>query len=195
VSDLPPEIAGGTVGVFAFGDPDDRWVLTRPIWNQFSYHVTNVTSAGQVPAVEDDSWMVEGVNSYRQNVQGRGIFNVPDLEVSLEATDACAEASVILSAVVSNAGSRGVPPGVTIEFHRLAPEPAGLVGTAATTSVLLPGGTERVTVTVADIPFETELEFEVRVDPPAGADDPGAVVECDETDNQARATATCDPIG
>jgi hypothetical protein len=195
VGALPPEIAAGTVGVFAFGDPDDRWVLTRPIWNQFSYHVTNVTSTGQVPAVEDDSWTVAGVNSYRQNVQGRGIFNVPDLEVSLEATDACAEASVLLSAVVANAGSRGVPPGVAVEFHRLSPAPAELVATAETTGVLLPGGTERITVTIADIPFETELEFEVRVDPAAGADDPGAVVECDETDNQARATASCDPIG
>jgi hypothetical protein len=195
VSELPPEIAQGTAGVFAFGDPDDRWVLTRPIWNQYSYHVTNVSSAGQVPAIEDDSWTVPGVNSYRQNVQGRGIFNVPDLEVTLEATDACAEASVILSAVVENAGSRGVPPGVTLEFHRVAPDPAGLVAAAVTAGVLLPGGSERVTVTVTDIPFETDLEFEVRVDPAAGVGDPGAVAECDETDNQARATASCDPIG
>jgi hypothetical protein len=34
---------GGTPGVRVYGDANDRWVRTRPVWNQFSNHVTNFT--------------------------------------------------------------------------------------------------------------------------------------------------------
>jgi hypothetical protein len=194
VADLPADIATGTNGVYSFGDPGDRWVLTRPIWNQYSYHVSNISAAGVVPAVEEDNWTVDGLNNYRQNVQGRGIFNAPNLAVSLEATEACAQAAVRLSAVVTNAGSRGIEAGVTLEFHRLAPLPEELVATATTTAPLLPGGSERLTVTIEDVPNDTDLEFEVRVDP-APEGESGLVAECDEDDNDARAAARCEPIG
>lgn len=194
ISDLPDDIATGTNGVFSFGDPGDRWVLTRPIWNQFSYHVTNVSAAGVVPGMEENNWTVDGLNNYRQNVQGRGIFNAPDLEVSLVATEACSENAVRLSAVIVNAGSRGIAAGVPLEFHRLLPLPEELLSTASTTAPLLPGGNERLTVTVSGIPSDTDLEFEVRVDP-ALEGEPGLVAECDEDNNNARATARCEPIG
>jgi len=147
-----------------------------------------------VPAVEEDNWTVAGLNNYRQNVQGRGIFNAPDLEVSLEATEACAEGTVRLSAVIVNAGSRGVAAGVTVEFHRIAPAPETLIATSTTSAPLLPGGSERITVAVPEIEVDIDYEFEVRVDP-ASDDDVGLVAECDEDDNEAQATARCAPIG
>jgi hypothetical protein len=191
VGDLPAEYASGTRGVFVYGDAFDSWVPTRPIWNQYSYHVTNVGPTGNVPATEADNWTTPGLNNYRQNVQGRGIFNAPDLEVSLEAAGMCADRAILLSAVVTNAGSRGVPAGVAITFVRTDVTPEEVVGTAATESPLLPGGSERVTVTASDVPADTDLSFEVRVDPPGDVGDPGAVVECDEEDNVATATDRC----
>lgn len=191
VADLPAEYARGTKGVFVYGDPGDRWVGTRPIWNQYSYHVTNVGPAGEVPATELDNWSVSGLNNYRQNVQGSGIFNAPDLQVTLEAAAACADRTLRLSAVVRNAGSRGVPAGVLVEFRRTAPAPEETVGTAATTTPLLPGGSERVTVIVADVPLDVDLAYEVLVDGAGGAGSPGAVVECLEDNNRAEDDGRC----
>ncbi|MBN1772626.1 MAG: hypothetical protein JXB32_15255, partial [Deltaproteobacteria bacterium] len=132
-----------------------------------------------------------GLNNYRQNVQGSGIFNAPDLEATLEAAATCADRTLRLSAVVRNAGSRGVPAGVTVEFRRTAPAPEETVGSAATTRPLLPGGSERVTVTVTDVPQDVDLAFEVLVDGAGGAAEPGAVIECDEENNRAEDDARC----
>lgn len=191
VADLPADIATGTHGVFVYGDARDRWVPTRPIWNQYSYHVTNVGPSGDVPATEMDNWTTPGLNNYRQNVQGRGIFNAPDLEVTLEAAGMCASGAIALSAVVRNAGSRGVPAGVELVFYRIDMPPAVEVGRATTTGPMLPGGSERVTVTVADVPTDVDLIFEVRVDPASGTPPVSAIAECDEEDNTATATDSC----
>lgn len=189
VASLPPEIATGTSGVFVFGDEFDRWVPTRPIWNQYSYHVTNVTASGDVPAREADNWSTPGLNNYRQNVQGGLIANAPDLEVALEAAGRCATSEIRLSAVIRNAGSRGVPPGVEVLFVRTDVAPEVVVAATATASALLPGGSERITVTASEIPTDVDLVFEVRVD---GAD---AATECDESDNTATATDRCPGFG
>jgi len=183
-SALPPEFANGTTGVFSVGDAMDRWVPTRPIWNQYSYHVTNVDVNGRVPATEPNNWSFPGLNNYRQNVQGAGIYNAPDLVAELDT--ACGGEGVTLSAVVSNRGSRGVAPGVVAEFYRVQPAPEQLVGTAMTTAPLLPGGSERVTVT-AEAPGDVDLRFEVRVRLPSEV----TPRECDETNNSAAADVRC----
>lgn len=58
----------------------DNWVPTRPIWNQHSYHVTNVEVNGVVPLREDPSWISS--NTYRTNAQGRLPNCAPDLVVA-----------------------------------------------------------------------------------------------------------------
>lgn len=189
VGDLPADIATGTSGVYAFGDPADRWVRTRPIWNQFAYHVTNVTDRGVVPMTEPDNWSVEGLNNYRQNVQGAGVFNAPNLVVTLEATAACARDEIRLSAVVTNIGSRGIAAGVPVQIVQTSPAPEVVILDAATTGPLLPGQSERITGVAADVPEDTDLLYEVRVD---GAD---AAAECVEDDNTATATERCPGLG
>ncbi|MBX3272349.1 MAG: VCBS repeat-containing protein [Sandaracinaceae bacterium] len=178
--------AVGTSGIYVYGDPNDRWVRTRPIWNQHTYHVTNVGDRGEVPRVELDNWTQPGLNNYRQNVQGAGVFNAPNLRVELSVVGVCAERAVRLSALVRNVGARGVPPGVVVTFRRTAPAPAAELGTATTTSALLPGASERVTITVTDIEVDTDLAFEVHVDGAAVS-----VVECDDTDNTDTGEERC----
>jgi hypothetical protein len=51
-------------------DIEDRWVPTRRIWNQHTYHVTNVREDGIVPDVEPKSWTL--LNTFRTNVQAEG---------------------------------------------------------------------------------------------------------------------------
>ncbi len=59
---------GLTQGIFVLRDPMDRWVPSRGLWNQHSYHITNVNDDLSVPAHESNNW--ETYNNYRQNVQG-----------------------------------------------------------------------------------------------------------------------------
>jgi hypothetical protein len=48
-------------------DVDDRWIQARRIWNQHTYHVTNVREDGTIPQHEPPSWQL--LNTYRTNAQ------------------------------------------------------------------------------------------------------------------------------
>ncbi len=48
-------------------DVEDRWIQARRIWNQHTYHVSNVREDGTIPAVEPKSWSL--LNTYRTNAQ------------------------------------------------------------------------------------------------------------------------------
>jgi hypothetical protein len=48
-------------------DVEDRWVQARRIWNQHTYHVTNVREDGTIPQFEKPSWT--NLNTYRTNAQ------------------------------------------------------------------------------------------------------------------------------
>ena len=51
-------------------DIEDRWIQARRIWNQHTYHVTNVREDGTIPQFEPPSW--EALNTYRTNAQIEG---------------------------------------------------------------------------------------------------------------------------
>jgi len=51
-------------------DQQDRWIQARRIWNQHTYHVTNVREDGTIPMIEKHSW--EDLNTYRTNAQIEG---------------------------------------------------------------------------------------------------------------------------
>jgi hypothetical protein len=66
---------GVTQGVFVFKDPMNRWMPSRPLWNQHTYHITNINDDGSIPASEPPNWT--HYNNYRQNVQGKISIPVP----------------------------------------------------------------------------------------------------------------------
>ena len=179
-----PGWSGARRGVFVYGDARNQWVRTRRIWNQHAYHVTNVTPTGAIPATETPNWTVPGLNNYRQNAQGEGVFNAPDLRVlALEVSLAACPISARLRARVSNEGSLGVGAGVPVAFYRGATATASaLLGVVTTTVPLLPGAS---TVVELDAPLEGDAPYAflaVVDDDGAGA---GTVTECDEGDNAA----------
>ncbi|MEM6990359.1 MAG: hypothetical protein AAF721_07680 [Myxococcota bacterium] len=49
------------------GDPANRWVSARRIWNQHTYHVTNIGENGRVPTPEPHHWT--RTNTFRTNAQ------------------------------------------------------------------------------------------------------------------------------
>ena len=59
-------------GIRAFRDANNSWVSARGIWNQHTYHVTNVNDDGSIPRAEQNSWQAH--NTYRANV-GRRLFS------------------------------------------------------------------------------------------------------------------------
>src|SRR5262249_277973 len=65
-SDFSSGLTGDT-GVIVFSDIANKWPRTRRIWNQHSYHVTNVTETGSIPRTETPNWLVPGLNNFRVN--------------------------------------------------------------------------------------------------------------------------------
>ncbi len=56
--------------VQVYRDADDRWIQPRRIWNQHTYHVTNVREDGTIPQFEPRHW--ERLNTFRTNAQIEG---------------------------------------------------------------------------------------------------------------------------
>ncbi len=57
-------------GIFVVESSSNDWTATRQIWNQHSYHITNINDDGTIPRVELNSW--ELYNNYRRNQQVTG---------------------------------------------------------------------------------------------------------------------------
>ena len=80
-NDGSAEILVGAVGpgfaLQAIRDVDDRWIPARRIWNQHTYHVTNVREDGTIPQFEPPHW--ESLNTFRTQAQiGVGGVCKPD---------------------------------------------------------------------------------------------------------------------
>jgi hypothetical protein len=170
-------------GIYVFGSQSQSWVRTRRIWNQHTYHITNVDESGAVPAVEPSNWLVPGLDNFRQNKQPGGEFAAPDLVVSV--FPACA-GEYGLFARVRNIGQAAVPPGVVVGFYLGDPQQGNLLGQGTTTQQLFALGSEDIFLPLAD--------------PPAGlvvavVDDgspPHTWVECRTDNNESAATdPTC----
>lgn len=171
-------------GLYVYGDQFDRWVGTRRVWTSHTYHVTNANSAGNFPESEVDNWTQPSLNNYRQNVQGEGAFNAPDLAVELTAALAeCSQGRLRIVARVRNQGALGVAAGVPVSLHAGEDAQGALIGTQTTQTRLLPGQQTELEW-VLDFPIGSDaLALFVTVD---GEDGVGSrVAECDESNNHA----------
>lgn len=159
-------------GLHVYGAAD--WVPTRRIWNQHTYHVTNVRDDGTIPAREQPSW--PAYNGYRQNRLTQGCeFARPDLVPSF-VRRADGASDITLTARIGNAGGRPVPAGVSVSFYDGQPGAGGTLIQAATTAAPVPPGSFADVAIV--VPSTTEaLPLWVV------ADDPATVDESDETNN------------
>ncbi|MGR9106365.1 MAG: MopE-related protein [Gammaproteobacteria bacterium] len=66
---IPPPL---TRGLFVIEDANDSWVRARRIWNQHTYHITNICEDGSIPLHEQANWLVPGLNNFRMNGFERG---------------------------------------------------------------------------------------------------------------------------
>lgn len=154
-------------GVRVFRSMDDNWVVTRRVWNQHAYSVTNIEEDGTVPRRPARNWTVPGLNNFRQNKQPGLEFAAADAIVSV--TGACVNDGVSYRITVRNIGEATLPAGVRVE---LVVDPMGVPQTLVsfTTSRSL-GPTQAETFA-----YSTTLNFGAQ--PVIARVLPGAVREC-----------------
>jgi hypothetical protein len=173
-------------GIFVFGDANDSWVATRPLWNQHTYHITNIDDDGTIPVVEQDNWLyppADPFNNYRQNLLTEASpLIAPDLTVSfLRLDDSECPEGVGLVARIGNGGANVVGAQVNVAFYDGDPDAGGiLLGVAQTTQNLNPGQFEDIALVVTPPLDGSHMICAVVDDDGTGA---GAVSECDETNN------------
>jgi hypothetical protein len=139
-------------GIQVIGEPEDRWISARRIWNQHAYHITNVLESGLVPSVEVPNWLSYGgrsYNTYRSNLPPLG--NVaPDLTVAgvqvsspdVSCGDALSDELRIVARVV-NRGDLRVGAQVPVRF---ASELGATIGVRELGTSLEPGAETFVTL-------------------------------------------------
>ena len=181
------------VGLKALKSPSDKWVNTRSVWNEHTYHVTNVNLDGTLPFPETHSWDPGQSNSFRQNVQGQGQFSAPDLsacEVTVDMTQ-CAAGGATTSAIVYNGGALVAAAGVTVDFYAVLQDGSSAhIGTAATTRALKPGDSEKVSVQWPAPPQNQGVTVKAVVD------EKQVIGDCHLNNNTALSTAVrCSPLG
>jgi hypothetical protein len=133
-------------GLRVYGDVQDNWVPTRTIWNQHSYHLTNVDNDGRVPYPEAASW--RGTNTYRTNEQGTGLGPAraaPDAAAGMIRTQPRCPGRLLVGVWVENRGAIQLPFGTSVGFYDGTPSPANpAFATGLTTRTLAPGEAELV---------------------------------------------------
>jgi uncharacterized repeat protein (TIGR01451 family) len=152
------------------------WTGSRPIWNEYAYHVTNVQLDGTVPSPESPSWQAQ--NTYRANLQEpRQPQKLPNATLGLPRVAATTPAGIPVTLRVGNGGRAALPRGLKVRLYGGSnPQTSPVVGEGATSRALAPGEWEDVVVVW-------------RQAGPAGApgsavvDPTSALAECDEADN------------
>ena len=189
-------------GIQVWGDAADRWVPTRRIWNEHTYHITNVEEDGRLPVRERPNWLVAGFNNFRQNLPDFSPFAAPDLTVeSVRADRTSCPDTLLVYARVCNRGDVRVGSGVRVRFY-LGSEPSAATEMAcspvATAGVLHSDRCETLLCRWDDPPIEPEAG---RITVCADDDDgdcagAGANNECHEDNNSlVSPDLSCSPLG
>lgn len=107
----------GNTGITVLEGTNDDWMPTRSIWNQHSYHITNINDDGTVPQHEQPSWLTH--NTYRLNTFiDRNVHDRYDLTLGkLTLTDHGVGQPMSLSARIGNAGTLASNVSV-VEFYK-----------------------------------------------------------------------------
>ena len=148
----------GKSGLRIWQDAEDNWVRTRRVWNQHSYHVTNISEEGIVPVNEPANWTIGSLNNYRQNVQPLGLFDAPDLVVRdlRVGADLCGLTGRLdVYLLLGNDGALGVPDGVGYSVYAIQGDRRELIAQGETDQRLLPGQTLSLT-----FQWDTPQEFQ-----------------------------------
>lgn len=186
--------AGKTAGLRMISGKNRDWANTRNIWNQYSYHVTNINDDLTVPIHEVNSW--EAHNTYRANLlldQNATAATDPTASY-IRVNDQGGLNKVDFTVRIGNAGGKRIAKDLPVSFYRLTAQQAAngekgtLLGTVLTTKALNGGEYEDVvysyTGNLADF---GEI---VIIANDAGQSNVVKIQEYTETNNTARLSVT-----
>jgi len=168
---------GGFIsGVRVFESADNDWAPTRSIWNQHSYHITNINDDGGIPRDEPPSWLAS--NTYRLNTfADRDPLLSPDLSVSrLQVTAGTGGQPAAIRVRVGNAGAITSPGPSSVSFYAGDPATGVLLGSVPV-PVLAPGA-------FADLSLDNPPALSTSSDIVAVVDTDNALAECREDNNR-----------
>jgi hypothetical protein len=151
-NDGPGGVGGATTrqaGIRVFGPATGTWVRTRRVWNEHSYHITNVNEDGTIPKNELPNWKQPGLDNFRQNKQPGSEFAAPNVVAS--AAPICPGPSGVV-VTVRNIGEALVPAGVVVGVHGGTPPSGAKLGTVTTTRVLYPAESEPLDLPLTTVP-------------------------------------------
>ena len=138
--------AGSTTGIVVYQDMANLWRPSRPLWNQHSYHVTNINDDGTIPTIEQDSWL--GLNDYRQSstlASSQKPLMLIDLTAGFVAAKDDPQPDCVnvwtLRAEICNRGTATAMPPLSGTFYPNDPRVQGVppICTAVTQKAIAPG--------------------------------------------------------
>ncbi len=161
-------------GIFVYSNPRGRWVNTRKIWNQYTYHITNINDDATVPRKEDPSWLK--YNVYRsQQLTGGCQFVRPDLAASY-VRKVNQSSTTQITVRIGNGGQVTAKAGISVGFYNGNPSAGGiLLKTVNTTIDIAPSKYEDIVATFDNSVVANPLWIYV--------DNNDALYESNETNN------------
>ncbi|KXZ69129.1 carboxypeptidase regulatory-like domain-containing protein [Acinetobacter venetianus] len=186
--------AGKTAGLRMISGKNKDWANTRNIWNQYSYHVTNINDDLTVPTHEVNSW--EAHNTYRANLLlDQNATAAADPTASyIRVNDQGGLNKAEFTVRIGNAGGKRIAKDLAVSFYRLTTEQAAngeqgtLLATVLTTKALNGGEYEDVTYTyTGNLADFGEI---VIVANDVGQSNAVKIQEYTETNNTARLSVT-----
>ena len=172
----------GVQGIRVYKDAKNRWVPSRPIWNQHAYAVTNVNDDGTVPKTSAwaSNWTTPKLDNFRQNVPGaQPVKSAPDLTAQAGPNYTCSGGTAVFEAPVCNRGTAPVSAGVKVGFYAGSPDGGTALCTGATTTTLKVGQCETVSCMWSSPPTTAGGAVNVTV----VANDGNGTPVCDDTNN------------
>ncbi len=160
-----------------YGSADNDWVGAPGIWNQTSYHVTNVNDDGSIPQYEAPSWLLNNTYRCQAPVASASDSSSPYLTPNLTASGLTALQegnSTNLSLRVGNGGAKEAPAGALVTFS----DSGVVIGTAATTKTLQPGEYQDILLSVSGLGAGLHQITAV-------IDSANTIAECNKNDNHA----------
>ena len=181
----------GVSGIRVYSDANDKWVRSRPVWNQHPYAITHVNDDGTIPKTSQwaNNWDDPKLNNFRANVPGnQNGLATGDTTAGAASEFACASGSVTLSSPICNRGADPIGPGLSVGFY----VGTTVVCSTKTTKALAPEECESVGCLWAAPPQAAAAAVDVTVFP----NDDGAYAECKSGNNKATVLHVfCKPAG
>jgi RHS repeat-associated protein len=176
---IMPKLNYGEKGIYVYGSATGSWSNTRKIWNQFSYHVSDINDDGTLPRFEEPLWQ-KNINCLTQIKKNSSACN--DLSASMLTYDntRCGS-NTLLHARIGNCGATALPAGIPIAVYNNN----NLIDSLKLKNALNPGQYEDIACTLS-----VQLRGVNTVC--VAADDDGTghsgIFESDEQNNRAVAT-------